>query len=46
MVATYNFGSVYKLAVGLYFMILHLISYFHKCRLYFGAEMVPFVLII
>ena len=25
----------YKLAVGLYFMILHLISYFHKCTALF-----------
>ena len=26
---------IYKLVVGLYFMILHLISYFHKCAALF-----------
>ena len=40
-IAAYNFDRnlsrsnasifIYKLTVGLYFMILHLISYFHKC---------------
>ena len=28
-------SSYYELAVGLYFMILHLISYFHKCTALF-----------
>ena len=28
---------IYKLAVGLYFMILHLISYFHKCTAIFSG---------
>ena len=28
---------IYKLAVGLYFMILHLISYFHKCTAFLGG---------
>ena len=36
---------IYKLAVGLYFMLLHLISYFHKCTAYFGAKMVTFCII-
>ena len=29
---------IYKLAVGFYFIILHLISYFHKCRALFLGQ--------
>ena len=32
---------IYKLAVGLYFMILHLFSYFHKCGGGGGGEGYP-----
>ena len=37
--------SSYKLADGLYFMILHLISYFHICTALFGVKMVTFCII-
>ena len=38
-------SSSYKLAVGLYFMILHLLSYFHKCTALFKARLVTFCII-
>ena len=40
-------ASSYRLAVGLSFMILHFISYFHECTAFFGtgAKMVTFDLI-
>ena len=40
-----TFIFIYKLADGLYFMILYLISYFHICTLYFGAKMVTLCII-
>ena len=36
---------IYKLAVGIYFMILRLISYFHECTALFGAKMITFCII-
>ena len=41
------FIFIYKLAVVLYFMILHSISYFHECTaLFFGLKLSIFVFII
>ena len=54
-IAAYNFDKIlsrsnasifiYKLAVGLYFIILHLISFSTNVRLYFRAKMVTLCII-
>ena len=53
--AAYNFDRsksqsnasifIFKLAVGLYFLILHFISTFHECTALFGAKMVNLCII-